>query len=71
MSESRNRRGVRRSVDGSDAVTDEDREFMRRMEKRMPTLSLWNKADRSGRGGQARLERDTFAGFKRPREPSE
>ena len=56
MSESRNRRGVRRSVDGSDAVTDEDREFMIRMEKRMPKLSLRNKADRSGRDGQARLE---------------
>ena len=56
MSESRNRRGVRRSVDGSDAVTHEDREFMRRMEKRMPKLSLRNKADRSGREVQARLE---------------
>ena len=49
-------RGLKKGVGRTEEITDDDRAFMRRMEKRMPKLSLRNKMERASKEGHVRLE---------------
>ena len=49
-------RRAREELKAGEEITDEDREFMRQMAKRMPRLSLQNSPERKGRRSQTQLD---------------
>ena len=48
-----------------DHWTDEEREFVREMDERMPNLSIRNNADRTGKGRDGRLDGGYLRKFRR------
>ena len=56
---------LREQASAGRPITDEDREFMRKMTKRMPNLSIRRSEDRAAKVGSERLEGGYLLKFRR------